>query len=283
MNKGVIYYNTGRKCLHRLLNSIYSSQKYYDGPISIISQGEESLEYCKKIADAFDNVDVIDYDYEVPDGKNKAFIEACLVHKSTPYDLTIWLDADTLITGEFADDLWDAAEEHEFAIAQFSNWKSRGNRIAKRIKEWEPYYPEWIDDAINFGPAINCGVFAFRKDSKLMQDWYELALPGRENFIADETCCQLILPQYPHKIMEAKYNCSCKYGDPYNEDTRIIHYHGRKHYRQGSLKKRNRMINASDLWCEVYEEVLEKNIAGVQDWQPMGDRMLKKYLKARLK
>ena len=42
MKDGVIYLNSGTKCLVRLLVSIHSLRKYYDGPVAIVSVGEES-------------------------------------------------------------------------------------------------------------------------------------------------------------------------------------------------------------------------------------------------
>lgn len=279
MSKGVIYYNTGQKCLPRLLVSLHSLRKHYGGPVTILSQGKESHEHCHKIAKAISDtlvygnnqnaINVKEVDYGVPNGSNKAFLEACLSHLSTPYAVSMWLDADTIVRGGIMDIL-NAAEEHEFAVCQFANWTSSG-RVASRIKAWSKLYPEWIEPALKFGPALNCGVFAFRREAKVMQDWYNLALPGRENFLADESCLQTILHRYPHMILPAKYNCSCKYGDVNDPDVRIIHYHGRKHCRAG-------LPFAGKIWMDTFLEVVELNMAGVATWASQFDGNIRKYL-----
>lgn len=274
---GIIYYNRGTKCLARLLVSIYSLREHYSGPISIISQvTEDQAPYlCKKIANCFDGVDVIETDSGVGAGKNRAYIEACLCHTVSPYENTIWLDADTLVVQEFADYIFEKVEEYEFAIAQFADWKTNG-KVARRIRSWKGIHPDqWLEDALDFGIAINCGVFAFNKDSSLMNDWFELTLPGRKNFIADESCCQLILPQYPHFLLPSCYNCSCKYDNPYSNETRVIHYHGQKHCRI----RGNDILYNGELWLEKYHEVIREDLAEIKKWQPLTDVMLKKYMR----
>jgi len=166
-NKGIIYYNSGTKCLVRLLVSIHSLRKIHpDINVTILSQGEDGSEICSLISDAY-NVNLKKVDYGVSKGRNKAYLEACLCHTVTPYDVSIWIDADTIIVMPFAEDLWAYAENSEFAVARFSNWRTKGGGIRRRINSWSEIYPELMDAAINFGPAINCGVFSFTKDSLL--------------------------------------------------------------------------------------------------------------------
>ena len=250
MNPGVIYYNRGPKMLVRLAVSLSSLRKHYQGPVTILSHGGSEHAVCQQYAARWGaGVSHIEYP---DDGKKQTYLNATLSHLHTPYDPTIWLDSDTLVRGDFADDLWAAANENEFAVAQISSWTTYKGKIASRIRAWTPVYPDWIQAAIDFGPAINCGVFAFRRDSKLMRDWYGLAETGRGlSMIPDETCCQLILPRYPHKIMDQKYNVSCKHSKPFDPDARIIHYHGRKHCRINE----GQYLNGCQLWYEQFTEV----------------------------
>lgn len=272
--RGIIYYNAGTSCLVRLAVSITSLRKHYLGPLTVISEGPESAECSRLIAeDPRIKADFMEVDLGIPPGTSRTYLAKPKIVTVTPYDTTLWIDSDTLIKGDVTPML-DAAEKHQFAVCQFTNWQSNGSRIAKRIKAWGTWYPDWVETALNFGPAINCGVVAFRRDSELMRDWYGLALPGREQFIADETCCQLILPRYPHIVMEPKFNCSCKYDDPNKPDTRIIHFHGRKHCRPGLP------FNAP-LWIDAYEETMRLNIGSINSWTPAGDRFLYKHLRNR--
>lgn len=268
-SRGVIYYNRGQKMLVRLAVSLYSLRKSYAGNVTVLSQGEDSHKPCRDICGEF-GATLQHVEYETPPGARDTYLNATLSHKKTPYDVTVWLDSDTVVLRPF-DALWDAAEKNEFAIAQFSTWGTSGGKIAGRIKSWKPLYPEFVGAALKFGHAINCGVFAFRKDSGLMRDWYRLAEPGRDlSWIPDETCCQLILPQHKNQIMPAEYNVSCKYG--VRENARIIHYHGRKHCR----REREKYLFMSDIWYGFFDDIADLKF--VKKYMPK-DRQLVKALK----
>jgi len=251
MNEGVIYYNKGMKMLVRLIVSLHSLRKVYDKNVAILIEGEESDE-CKEIANMY-NAQIVDVDFG-ESYKNKTYLNSCLSHTVTPYDTSIWIDSDTVILKD-PSKLFEHARKNEFAIAQFANWVTNGSKIRKRIKAWEPYLPEFVKDAINFGPAINCGVYAFHKDGKLVKDWFDHAVKGKTSFIPDEVCCQVILPQYPHIIVDPKYNTSCRYGTV-DKNTVIIHYHGRKHCRI----KDGKYLNNSKLWFNEYNEIKDLDI-----------------------
>lgn len=274
--KGILYYNSGIKCLVRLLVSIHSLRKINPkDSITILFSGDDCENICKKISQVY-NIDLKKVEYNVPEGYNRILLEKCLCYSKSPYDINIFLDADTLILKDFSKDLWEYAEKYEFAVPKFSNWKSNGKRIYKRIIQWKNIYPDLIDDAINFGPAINSGVFSFKKNSSFIVDWYNLAILGRNNFIADETCCQLFLHKYPHIILDSKYNVSCRYDNVYKHDNRIIHYHGRKHCK---INKEYKLEHGAELWIKEYDEVISNNVADILSWQPSHDRTLRKYIK----
>jgi lipopolysaccharide biosynthesis glycosyltransferase len=278
MNRGVIYYNKGTKCLIRLLVSINSLRKHYTGPVTIISNGEESHRVCKQISEIAEyNLNYKEFDSSfIPEGSSTVFLETTLAHTYTPYDITIWLDSDTLVRGSI-DELFDLAEEHDMVVPHFAGWSTQKGNISKRIRYWEQWYPNLIEDAINYGSAINCGVIAFKNSSEFMKNWYKHTLPGRDSFIPNETCMQVILPQYKHKLVEGKFNCSCKYGPVHDADTRVIHYHGRKHVRvpkEGS----NKIQFGGDLWVSEFEEVIKKNPIDITNYVPGDDKQLRQYL-----
>jgi len=269
MTEGIIYYNKGTKMLVRLAVSLSSLRQCYDGDATILSEGDLSHDTCQKLAQEF-GVSYKEVEYKTKKAKNDTYLNASLSHEKTPYDLTVWLDSDTLVIRNGFPFLFYEANKYEFAIAQIANWET-GGKIGKRIKMWKDIYPEFIQPALDFGPAINCGVFSFSKDSKLMKDWWTLAEKGQHLFIPDETCCQLILPQYPHAILPQEYNCSCKHSDPYNELVYIIHYHGRKHCRI----KDGSFLNGCNLWYSEFDKVrylpfVERHI--------QHDRQLKQHL-----
>lgn len=265
MSRGVIYYNKGKKMLVRLAVSLHSLRKYYRGSVTILSEGTDSRDTCQRIATRY-NANFQEVTYKTKAEKNDTYLNATLSHEKTPYDTTLWLDSDTLVrpaAEEHLENLFIAAETSEFAIAQIANWVTKG-KIKKRIEMWKDIYPELVvESTAKIRPAINCGVFAFKKDAKLMADWWRLAQKGQHLFIPDETCCQLILPAYPHKIMDQRYNCSCKHSDPFTDDVVIVHYHGRKHCRIKEAKSSTRLydfLNGCELWYKEFEEVRGFNV-----------------------
>lgn len=268
--RGVIYYNTGTSCAVRLLVSIASLRRYYAGPVTILSEGEESDVLCARIGEAL-KVEVLPWNCGVEPCKNRAYLAKTRYHEGTPYDTTIALDSDTLVVGA-VEGLFDHAEEASFCVTQLGAWRSDGKIIGGRLRQWSAHLPEDVNVAIGYGPAINCGVVAFTKDAPIYTDWHSYAVMGRDFFIPDEVSCQLILHRYPHRILDGKWNRSCKHDDPSLPDTRIIHYHGRKHCRPG-------LPCHADKWVAAYDDVVCQNLADIQSWTPAGDRALTRHLR----
>lgn len=268
MTAGVIYYNTGLKCLARLITSIYSLRKHYEGAIAIISEGAESDEYCGPIAQAL-GCEFVPAKFDVPNGPQNTFLKKTLLHTVSPYDLNVFLDSDTIVTGSISP-LFSWALEHEFVGTQFSNWKTTGKTIGKRIKNWERHYPHLMEKALAFGPALNAGCYAFKRDTAFLKVWYMMTLPGREIFLPEETSMQVILPNYKHYIAPQEFNCSCKFSDPRHVDVRIIHYHRNKHCREG-------LPFGGDIWIKHFERVRELKLAGIESWWDKYDITLSRY------
>lgn len=261
MTKGVLYLNLGTKCISRMLVSIYSLKKHYNGPISIISIGDESNKFFSSINDQLieQNVSIIKENFkEIPEGKNIVFLMKTSINKCTPYDLSVFLDADTLVRGSI-DELFELAEKYDFIAPKFTNWTTKTKAIARRIESWRSTYPELMKGAFEYEPALNCGVFAFKKNAQFMLEWYQKTLPNRVVFIPDETGMQVIAHLYPHFACDQKYNVSCKYSTPKDPDTRVIHYHGRKHCRI----KNDKIIYNGELWVEEYKQAISKNFLNI--------------------
>ena len=277
-NKGVIYFNSGVKCLVRLIVSIHSLRQHYDGPITVISTGERSNKFFRELlkgANPFD-INVVEAEFpEIPCGKNTPLLQKSSINRFTPYSLSIFLDSDTIICGDIRE-LWDLAAQHEIVVPQFADWTTSKQTIQKRIKNWRAVHPELIKSALNFGPAINCGVFAFKKDTQFITEWTSQIVLGQDCFIPDETGMQVILHQYPHFIADQKFNVSCKYSDPRAADTRVIHYHGRKHCR---LDSNGKLLYNADIWVDHFNKVCEQNLFDIKSWLPNHDRTLRRYLR----
>lgn len=268
-SSGVIYFNTGTSCVARLAVSLSSLRQHYTGNVSILSIGDASHSICNTLAGVFD-ASLIEWQCNVAPGKNFNFLSKTCFHESSPYDLTVSIDSDTLILGPL-DDLFQMAKSKEFCIAQFSNWTTSGKVYSKRIRQWAPIAEDKVIPALRFGPAINTGVMAFKKSASIFQKWGQLAERGRNFFIPDEVSCQLLLPEHAHAVISSDWNCSCKFDNPRRKSVRIIHYHGKKHCRPG-------LPFHSDLWVERFMTLMHSNVASIRGWMPAGDKHLVAYL-----
>lgn len=271
-SRGIIFYNYGTGCLARLAVSLYTLRLHYSGSVTVLSDGAESNEGLKPFAsDARLAVDVLDCDFNVREGRNHHYLSKCRLHEYTPYDVSLFLDSDTLVTGDLTP-LLPLAEQNGFVVTQFSNWVTSGRTIARRIGEWKEILPRDIASAMRFGPAVNTGVMAFRRDAAIFKDWFRVARRGRGFFIPDETSCQVILHRYPHHVAPWFYNASCRYDDCSDPRVRLVHYHGRKHCRPG-------LPFHGERWAKAYGVVVAEDVAEIRSWTPAGDRHLAKHLK----
>lgn len=275
VSKGIIMFNRGDKMVVRILVCLYSLRKHYDGPITFYV--EEPCSCTEMLIEEIEkfNVNVIRNDSKE---EIKVLARKTEMFQHSPYDKTIWLDSDTVITGPI-NEIFDALSDCDIAIPHFINWWSDGRTIAKRIRSFESIANKHhISKALEHNPAINTGVLAFNKSdkwSRFVHDWVELANEGFRNkiFISDEVAFQILYPSINEwglkcKIIDEKFNTSIKFGQN-TEDIRILHAHGQKHCLDFEL---------CDIWKKVFNEMLDKNIANIKNYLQYADKRLKKYL-----
>lgn len=266
MNYGVLYLNQGTKCIIRLLVSIHSLRKVYSGGITVIQVGELPLWATKILVQM--NVDIL----PLPDDGIHPLVRKSMMGKITPYDLSLFIDADTLVVKPI-DIIWKKMAKYDFAVYNFAGWKSNGGMISGRMRGFKAVCSEEeIKDAINYGVAVNTGIFAFKRDSAFLAQWEELTVKGKENNcsrIPDEIACQILLPKFKVKILPPEWGVSVKYSEKEHRDKAvIIHYHGMKH-----------CIPEYDLcrlWEAEYMELVNK-FAIRELRMPWGDKRLGRF------
>lgn len=274
-DEGVCYLLTGRKHAVRLAVSLWSLRRHYDGPITVFTTRPDSHEIGQRLAR--DRRLAVEH-REFPQQhrtKNGTFLTKIAILKKVPYETSAFLDADTLVVGDIAP-LFEASPSAPFVATQFADWTTDRRVIRRRVERWrtlsqnrctDAEWKEMIDAALQARPAINSGVFAVRKEATLIDDWYELARIGRRTFICDEIALQILLPRYPHRLLDCRFNCSPIYAADCS-DVRIWHMHGGKHLR----------ANARRRWWPACLECLQENIGGIRDWIPAGDKRLQAFL-----
>lgn len=273
MKSGIIYLLTGPTHAARLVVSLWSLRKYYDGPVTVFTTRPESHEigsYCEQ--DSRLHVRHVRA-LEAKVRRNSAFLTKLDLLVSPPYETTVYLDADTLVAGKL-DELTNVETDVQFHATRFANWVSSGKIMAKRISRWRTirqkrFDPQWladlVDDALKERPAVNGGVFAIRHGAEILTPWRDLAYAGWKTFICDEVALQLLLHRYPHRLLDCRYNCSPRHAGNL-PDTRIWHFHGEKHLAAGL---------ARSIWLPEYEECMRLDVGRISKWTPAGDPALK--------
>jgi len=269
MTNGVVYLNAGTGCCARLLVSIRTLRKVYQGRVHVHSFGE-GWEIVEKIGKKYSLDYSLGTPFKTPPGKNQILLEKIGVAADMlpVFDNTLFIDADTVIMQPF-DELFQEIQDHKFVVAQFSNWLVGQRILQRRFKTWD----EATKDLKMDQPAINTGVFGYSfklQSENWLHKWYELALANRDRFIADEVSLQMLLPTVPHKIISPNYNWSCKYARTPLSEAKIVHFHGRKHCRIG-------LPFHGDLWMKEYQAALNENDCEIKSWTPGNDRMLRRY------
>jgi len=273
---GILYLNSGTKCLARLLTSVHSLRKVYDGNICILSMGEESHVICSDIAKHYDcQFKIINQDLFM---KKQYWYEKSRMHQYTPFENTLFLDSDTIIQKDISA-LFEIIEKEHFIVPQFSNWTTQKGVIQKRLKVWDVIDKQLVDDCISLNlPSVNVGVFGFRKDSEFMKHWFEITSKIENAVLPEESTCHLLLLLYKSKVINSLYNYSCKYDSKNVVDAFIIHYHGNKHCRRDNGK----LLFNADKWISNWQETRSNNTCDILNWyDKIGDGKLKGYMDAK--
>lgn len=228
MNRGVVYYNIGEKCMIRILVSLSSLREVYSGDVTLLAEGAQPEWFLRAFRVLGGKVHRMKVSDEVP-----ALVRKARLHEHSPYDVTMFLDADTLVLKPI-DEYFAKIEKHKFCTGEFAGWVTSGRKIGGRIRGFAGVCSKkTVRDALAYGKATNTGVFGFTKDAPILAEWRQVTTDGWKNHrsrIPDEVGCQMLLPKYEHWLAPVKWGVSVKHGEmPPEDEMIIVHYHGRKH------------------------------------------------------
>lgn len=201
--------------------------------------------------------------------RNDKYRQKCFMDGLSPFDKTVYLDADTLVRGSLKP-LFEFSPDRAVTLTQFSDWNSNGRKIPNRIRPWNDVANADVQEMLARAyPAINTGIIAFDKSSgsqKFFQEWRELTAK-KIVFICDELSAQLIFWRHACRVVDDRWNASPIHSN--RTDAIIWHGHGSKFIKREQGRK---------IWLPWYEACVEQNIAGIAEWTPAGDKRLREYL-----
>lgn len=258
MSKGVCYFNNGTKCLLRLAVSLRTLRDHYDGPVTILDgNGQEELKAIASDSEA----DIKPVQIRQL-RRHTAYSAKPAAVRQSPYDTTVFMDADTTVHGAI-DELFNLAPQTCVVLTQMSDWMTDKPMIAERI------YKFWglrgdvnhLIEKIRVAPmpAINTGVLAVH-GTTAVESWETVTQVRFGEFIADEIGMQIAFAgMVGGLVLTDEWNYSPIYGK--SKDPRIVHYHGKKHTRPEALS----------FWHEPFLDTWHSNFGNIQalaHWDP---------------
>jgi hypothetical protein len=263
---GIVYLLTSNQLAARLVVSLYSLRKFYDGPITVFSTRPESREIGELCArDATLRVDHRQIAERPGRGHVSAYLTKTLTMLESPYDTTVFLDADTLVVGDI-DRLVQCAQEHEIVATSFCHWQTTDPHLQRLLDTWRtlrapddfPYDIAQLIDLLSRlpFPAINVGVFGVHKQAAILPHWDRLSCAASEMPLPEEIALQILLPRFEHLILSTKFNCHPSIC-PDLDDIRIWHFAAATHLADEASRRH---------WLPAYQECKELNIANIRAW-----------------
>lgn len=232
-----MYFLRGNKHTENAMVSFWSLRRHWLGPVQIVVADADGMEAATAIRD-WDPMQATQITEIAPDTHRRGgtYCTKTKLPGCSVFDRTIFLDADTIICGDFVAMFPRdrVGGEQEVVLTQFADWTTGGTKITGRVRAWQQVAPDEVANALSRPyAAINTGVMGWSgKGGEFAKRWRAMCL-RRVGFIADELACQLVFPYCVHRIEGDELNCSAIYSSPTTKAAAIIwHFHGGKNFKK---------------------------------------------------
>lgn len=270
MNRGIVYWLVGDRYAELLTVSLWSLRRHWDGPVQIFVGDVAAGAFCVRMAESINNMTITISGHDLPKVRRHAhYCAKPGLALASPFEQSIFLDADTLVCGPL-DGLWTDT----LTITRFADWISTGRTISGRIRQWaqvSPYARQLVGQSLSKEwPAINTGVFAWGRNYHGLKAWNELTLAGHRCSFTDEVAMQILYPALADSnLVDDRWNNSPIYG--INRPPNIWHFHGRGHVRKDQGR---------EIWLPALREAMAANFGGIGEWAGQYDPAVKDALGA---
>lgn len=289
MDRGVTYMLVGAKHGVQLAISLWSLRSYYDGPVALIVGNDAAQEIAERLCQdpRAQPIEMIRWDAPVGGGKGLQHCNKTHIHRLSPFEEWVFLDCDTLVTGGI-NQLFPREGTEEIVLTHFANWRSNDDKIKRRTEKYRELVPTLVARSHGNGyPAINTGTFGMsRRSRKYVRSWKRLS-HRMPTFMCDELVAQLIFLDFPHRVLDERWNCCPVYSLPrFGPDTerfndvRIWHGHGWKFIKRKAGRE-HQPTAGNQIWLPWYDDAVRQNFGGLADWTPGADGKLNRLLQQR--
>ena len=117
----VVYFNTGSRCLVRLVTSLYSLRKHWSGRVCVILEGD----HPEWVFQAFHSLKItckrVQMDIPKLKGVKEALVRKPFVPDYVEAGRGVFLDSDTVVLDKI-DELFELPKGKSFGTTAFSKW-----------------------------------------------------------------------------------------------------------------------------------------------------------------
>jgi len=265
MTRGVVYLIYGPKVAERLVVSLWSLRTFWDGEVCVLCSTDEEAAILRPAAIDLD-VDLLRIESEK--GTHPHWLAKARVPELSPFNETIYIDADTFVTGPI-EELFG----HPLTLTSHLGWTAGRGKTRKRILRFADLNDPWVDLMIDGQfredrPAVNGGVLAFQKSNTDLSQWYDLTCRMAGHPLSEQSALQVLTSVLPHRWADERFNRMPGIGKA-TADVRIWHFYGNRHCRRDSL------------WLDAFHDALRHNIGGLRDWAGTYDRRVRGLLRGQ--
>jgi len=236
-DRGCLFFNFGRSYVLRLLVSVFTLRRVYDGPVTVFHAGEDDSGVRLKA-----QLKKLDCDVVFVDRISKSW-DRHRFFQDSPYRTTLVFDSDLLFFEPF-DELWEPLEREGLLLTRFfpspygvdgspdrPGWANRvGHLESVRGFLDADTHAEAFRRLVEERIDINVGVMGISRPlgEPFLADWSERMERGRSSGILlfDEMLTVGLAGKYPHYLADEKWNCPADefFRRTNLADARIIHY-----------------------------------------------------------
>lgn len=261
-SQGVLYQLTGMSHAARLITSIWTLRKVYDGPIHVCYTADCRQFIRRSLLGDSRLRCTVSRIAACPDAYNHHFITKSSTLLLSPYAHTVYFDADTLaikpIDKLFNDDFVLVQPYNGICINDNHHFANPIRKRAGVVKRHSTFLRKYLTSYLSANPpAINAGVQTYITDHPIMKIRHFFALACKSLCLGDEAItnfCSLMMP--PHTVLDNRWNCIPKRVAP-TSDTCILHFTGASNYR----KRR-----CSRIYEPYLQDAIEHNAADIASW-----------------
>ena len=273
----MVYQLSGVRAAELLVASFYSLRVHYDGPVTIFAT-KDCWELAQRIAQ--DNrlgaglKSMMLMPHELPDQKRIHCLSKVYPYLDTPYDQTLFLDADTIVNHPVTPFFQPGINVTAFGSGRITE----GNRMSTSLwhelcalKKFGPHLRKLVQDAAAANlPWINTGAWSFpRGDPALWEIHLLCTIVCNTCRTSDEVGLNAIAWRLPNlRFLPDRCHRSSIYWEGEWREPIVLHNNSRNWIRRtlGRASLKHHLARAMD-----------DNVAGIREWLGQGHWYVERF------